>query len=64
MTTSPGSSPCPDRPMLRSMSQFVTLKRGQNVKCLPAAFTEHGAIMAATVLVKGDAFAYRSIIKS
>ncbi len=26
------------------------LKRGQNIKYLPLAFTEHGAIMAATVL--------------
>ncbi len=35
-----------------SKSQSVTLKpsRGQNVKFLPYAFTEHGAIMAATVL--------------
>ena len=35
---------------LRSRSQFVTLKRGRNIKYLPYAFTEHGAIMAATVL--------------
>jgi hypothetical protein len=34
----------------RSRSQSVTLKRGQNIKYLPLAFTEHGAIMAATVL--------------
>jgi hypothetical protein len=34
----------------RSRSQTVTLKRGQNIKYLPAAFTEHGAIMAANVL--------------
>jgi hypothetical protein len=35
-----------------SRSQSVILKpgRGQNVKFLPYAFTEHGAIMAATVL--------------
>jgi ORF6N domain len=35
-----------------SRSQSVTLKRGrgQNIKFLPHAFTEHGAIMAATVL--------------
>lgn len=26
------------------------LKRGHNIKYLPIAFTEHGAIMAATVL--------------
>src|SRR5207248_422838 len=34
----------------RSRSQIVTLKRGANVKYLPWAFTEHGALMAATVL--------------
>jgi hypothetical protein len=34
----------------RSRSQSVTLKRGQNVKYRPWAFTEHGAIMAASVL--------------
>ncbi|MBI3987628.1 MAG: ORF6N domain-containing protein, partial [Lentisphaerae bacterium] len=34
----------------RSRSQIATLKRGQNIKYLPYAFTEHGAIMAATVL--------------
>jgi hypothetical protein len=36
----------------RSRSQSVTLKsgRGSNVKYLPTAFTEHGAIMAATIL--------------
>jgi len=28
----------------RSRSQIVTLKRGQNIKYLPYAFTEHGAI--------------------
>ena len=28
----------------------MTLKRGQNIKYLPYAFTEHGAIMAANVL--------------
>jgi hypothetical protein len=31
-------------------SQIATLKRGQHLKYLPFAFTEHGAIMAATVL--------------
>src|SRR5687767_5898715 len=30
-----------------SRFQFGTLKRGQNIKYLPYAFTEHGAIMAA-----------------
>ena len=34
----------------RSRSQFVTLKRGYNVKYLPYAFTEHGVLMAANVL--------------
>jgi len=29
----------------RSRSQFVTLKRGQNIKYLPHAFTEHAAIL-------------------
>ena len=43
--------------VLRSRSQFVTLKRGQNVKFLPYAFTEHGAIMAATVLNSPEAVA-------
>jgi hypothetical protein len=34
-----------------SRSQFATLKtgRGHNLKYLPLAFTEHGAIMAATI---------------
>jgi len=34
----------------RSRSQSVILKRGQNIKYLPYAFTEHGALMAANVL--------------
>ncbi|HXG98770.1 MAG TPA: ORF6N domain-containing protein [Gemmatimonadales bacterium] len=34
----------------RSRSQSVTLKRGAHVKYAPLAFTEHGALMAATVL--------------
>ena len=33
-----------------SRSQSVTLKRGQNLKYLPHAFTEHGALMASTIL--------------
>lgn len=33
-----------------SRSQFATLKRGQNIKYLPHAFTEHGAVMLASVL--------------
>jgi hypothetical protein len=34
----------------RSRSQTVILKRGRNIKYAPLAFTEYGAIMAATVL--------------
>lgn len=34
----------------RSRSQSVTLKRGENIKYLPYAFTEHGALMLANVL--------------
>jgi len=37
------------RELQRSRSQNVTLKRGQNIKYLPYAFTEHGAIIAANV---------------
>jgi hypothetical protein len=36
--------------LLRSRSQFATLKRGQNIKYQPFVCTEHGAIMAASVL--------------
>jgi hypothetical protein len=36
--------------ILISRSQFATLKRGQNPKYAPLAFTEHGAVMAANVL--------------
>lgn len=41
-----------DSETLSSRSQFVTLNkgRGHNVKYLPLAFTEHGAIMAAMIL--------------
>ena len=34
----------------RSQSVILTPGRGRNVKFLPYAFTEHGAIMAATIL--------------
>ena len=34
----------------RSRSQTVILKRGENVKFSPLAFTEHGALMAANIL--------------
>ena len=33
-----------------SRSQSATLKRGQNLKYAPYAFTEHGAVMLASVL--------------
>jgi hypothetical protein len=33
-----------------SRSQNVTLKRGQNIKYRPYAFTEHGALQAANIL--------------
>ena len=54
--------------VLRSRSQFVTLKRGQNIKYLPYAFTEHGAIMAANVLnspraVQMSVFVVRAFLK-
>ena len=40
-----------------SRSQNATLKRGQHIKYPPYAFTEHGAIMAATVLNSPQAVA-------
>lgn len=53
---------------LRSRSQVAILKRGKNIKYLPYAFTEHGAIMAANVLnspqaVKMSVFVVRAFIK-
>jgi len=36
--------------LLSSRSQTATLKRGANVKYAPYAFTEHGAVMLASVL--------------
>jgi hypothetical protein len=52
----------------RSRSQFVTLKRGENIRYLPYTFTEHGAIMAANVLnspraVQMSVFVVRAFIK-
>ncbi len=46
----------------------MTLKRGQNIKYLPYAFTEHGAIMAANVLnspraVQMSVFVVRAFVK-
>ena len=43
-------SPEETNTLMRSRSQFATLKRGQNIKYQPFVFTEHGAIMAASVL--------------
>ena len=40
---------------LRSRSQIATLKRGMNIKYLPYAFTEKGAVMAANVLNSPEA---------
>jgi hypothetical protein len=36
--------------VIRSRSQIATLKRGENIKYRPYAFTEHGAVMLANVL--------------
>lgn len=51
-----------------SRSQFVTLKHGHNIKHRPFAFTEHGALMAATILNSPQAtqmsvFVIRAFIK-
>jgi hypothetical protein len=51
----------------RSRSQIATLKRGHNVKYLPFAFTEHGAIMAANVLnspyaIEASVFVVRAFV--
>ena len=56
--------------VMRSRSQSVILNvgRGSNVKHLPLAFTEHGAIMSATVLnspraVQMTVFVVRAFVK-
>jgi len=41
--------------LLASRSQSVTLKRGQNIKYLPYAFTEQGVAMLSSVLRSGHA---------
>jgi len=51
-----------------SRSQSVILKRGRNIKYLPYAFTEHGAIMAANVLnspraVQMSVFVVRAFVR-
>jgi hypothetical protein len=43
--------------LAHSRSQSATLKKGQNIKYRPYAFTEHGAIMAANVLNSARAVA-------
>ncbi len=53
---------------LRSRSQIATLKRGQNIKYLPFAFTENGAVMAANVLnspqaVRMSVFVVRAFVQ-
>lgn len=52
----------------RLRSQTVTLKRGQHLKYQPFAFTEHGALMAATILnspqaVQMSVFVIRAFVK-
>jgi len=54
--------------LLRSRSQIATLKRGHNIKHLPFAFTETGAVMAANVLrspraVRLSVFVVRAFIQ-
>ena len=54
--------------VLRSRSQSVILKRGMNIKYLPYAFTENGAIIAANVLnspeaVRMSVFVVRAFVK-
>jgi hypothetical protein len=53
---------------VRSRSQIATLKRGQNIKYRPYAFTENGAVMAANVLnspeaVRMSVFVVRAFIR-
>ena len=54
--------------LLRSRSQIATLKRGTNIKYLPYAFTENGAVMAANVLnspaaVRMSVFVVRAFVQ-
>jgi len=51
-----------------SRSQIVTLKRGSNIKYLPYAFSEHGAVMAAMILnspraVEVSVFVVRAFVR-
>ena len=45
--------------ILRSRSQIVTLKRGQNIKYLPYTFTEQGVAMLSSVLHSERAIAVK-----
>jgi len=52
----------------RARSQNATLKRGSNIKYLPFAFTDHGAIRAATLLnspqaVQMSVFVVRAFVR-
>jgi len=54
--------------VIRSRSQNAILKRGKNIKYLPYAFTEHGALMAANILrtakaIRMSVFVVRAFIK-
>lgn len=54
--------------VLRSRSQIETLKRGRNIKYLPYAFTENGAVMSANILnspqaVRMSVFVVRAFVK-
>jgi len=54
--------------VLSSRSQIATLKKGQNVKHAPHAFTEHGAIMLASVLnspvaIQASVFVVRAFVR-
>lgn len=56
------------RKLISSRSQIATLKKGLNIKHLPYAFTEHGAIMVATILstaeaVKMSVFVVRAFVR-
>ncbi|MCL4819629.1 MAG: ORF6N domain-containing protein [Vicinamibacteria bacterium] len=56
------------RRVTASRSQSVTLKRGQNLKVAPFAFTEHGSIMAASILnspraVEMSVFVVRAFVR-
>ena len=61
-------SPKEAEKIFRSRSRSVILKRGQNIKYLPYAFTEHGAIMAANVInstraVQMSVFVVRAFVR-